>query len=223
MPSMSFGESPQSRIALSAASAWRPICDKLVMRPNSVVSAAPTMAIDFGFMLSAFRRLAFRGPEQGERYLVVDLLESYFELHVELEGLGGLRALDDVRHHPQPLVEFNNRDRVGRREARHRPVMDHVAVEPAPAGRLEHADLARRAMRAERPRREIGLAAGVATLQPQFARARAFPEMHGLGRRLRPRALSLRHGEIPQVDAESRLLPALLYGKRNLHSHRRRR
>src|SRR5438270_13241752 len=50
MPSMSFGPSPASCIAFSAASACRPICDSSGMRPSSVVSAAPTMAIDFGFM-----------------------------------------------------------------------------------------------------------------------------------------------------------------------------
>src|SRR5579863_3592585 len=46
--------------------------------------------------------------------------------------------------------------------------------------------------------------------------------MHGLGRRRWPRALSFRHVAIPQrlfrsVDAESRLLRAPAYGKRNLH------
>ena len=51
MPSMSFGPRPASFIALSAASACSPICDRFGMRPSSVVSAAPTMAIDFGFIV----------------------------------------------------------------------------------------------------------------------------------------------------------------------------
>jgi hypothetical protein len=48
MPSMSAGLSPASAIALSAASAWSWICDMSGMTPSRVVSAAPTMAIDFG-------------------------------------------------------------------------------------------------------------------------------------------------------------------------------
>src|SRR5216683_6533300 len=100
---MSPGLRPQSFIALSAASAWRPICDTLGMRPISVVSAAPTMAIDFGFIASAFRR-----AEEGEGDLVVDFLEGDFERHVELERLRGLRALDDVAHHARALVELDD-------------------------------------------------------------------------------------------------------------------
>src|ERR1700720_3455233 len=138
---MSEGLRPQSFIALSAASAWRPICDRLVMRPISVVSAAPTMAIDFGFIGSAFRR-----AEQGKGDLVVDFLEGDFELHVELQRLGGLRALDDVAHEARAFVEFDDRDRIGRGKAGHRAMMDHIAVKPAPAAGAEDADLARRAM-----------------------------------------------------------------------------
>src|SRR6266571_3393600 len=114
---MSEGVSPQSWSALSAASAWRPICERPGMRPISVVSAAPTMAIDFGFM-----RLSLRRAEEREGDLVVDLLEGDFELHVELQGLGGLRALDDVAHQARALVELDDRDRVRRGKARHRPV-----------------------------------------------------------------------------------------------------
>src|SRR5438477_9182452 len=100
---MSLGPMPQSCIALSAASAWRPICDKPGMRPISVVSAAPTMAIDFGFMASTFRR-----AEEGKADLVVDLLEGHFERHVEDERLGGLRTLDDVGHQARALVELDD-------------------------------------------------------------------------------------------------------------------
>src|SRR5690242_10668133 len=106
MPSMSAGLSPASFIALSAASAWRPICESSGMRPNSVVSAAPTMAIDPGFIGSAFRQSAFRGPEQGKSDLVVHLFEGDLDRHVEHQRLGRLRAIDDVGHHPRPLVEF---------------------------------------------------------------------------------------------------------------------
>src|SRR6266849_8743873 len=148
---MSEGFSPQSFSALSAASAWRPICDRPGMRPISVVSAAPTMAIDFGFTGGSS---AFRRAEQRQRDLVVDLLEGDFELHVEDERLGGLRTICDVGHQARPLVEFDDGDRVGRREARHRPVMDHVAVKAPLAAGAKDLDLARGAMRAERPRWE---------------------------------------------------------------------
>jgi hypothetical protein len=57
----------------------------------------------------------------------------------------------------------------------------------------EHADVARGAGRAEGPRREIHLAAGVAALQAQLARSRAIPEMLRLGCRLRPRPSSFGH------------------------------
>src|SRR4030095_17104575 len=103
MPSMSLGPIPASFIALSAASAWSPICDRFVMRPSSVVSAAPTMAIDFGFIGSAFRR-----AKQRQRDLVVDFLESDLERHVEDERLRGLRGTCDVGHHPRALVELDD-------------------------------------------------------------------------------------------------------------------
>src|ERR1700734_1501048 len=101
MPSMSLGPSPQSFIALSAASAWRPICDNSGMRPISVVSAAPTMAMSLRFpvMVSTLWQFGFRGPEQGQRDLVVELLERDFDRHVEHQRLGGLRTVDDVGHH----------------------------------------------------------------------------------------------------------------------------
>src|SRR5205807_2504056 len=115
------------------------------------------------------------------------------ERHVEDQCLGGLRALDDIAHHARALIELDDGNRVGRGEAGDRPVMDHIAEEPALAACLEHADLARRAIWAERARREIGLLAGIAALQAQFARTRPLPEMHRLWRRLWPRTLSLGH------------------------------
>src|ERR1700730_222420 len=109
MPSMSAGLSPASVIALSAASACSWICDMSEMTPRLVVSAAPTMAIDFGFIASPPRR-----TEEGEGDLVVELLEGDFDRHVELERLGGLRAARDVGHHARPLVELDDGDRIGR-------------------------------------------------------------------------------------------------------------
>src|ERR1700757_5388516 len=105
MPSMSVGLSPASAIALSAASACSWICDISGMTPRLVVSAAPTMAIDFGFIGSPPRR-----AEEGEGDLVVELLEGNLDRHVELQCLWGLRAAGDVGHHARPLVELDNRD-----------------------------------------------------------------------------------------------------------------
>ena len=65
-------------IALSAASACNWICDMSGMTPSCVVSAAPTMAIDFGFIFSPPRR-----AEEGEGDLVVEPLEGNFDRHVE--------------------------------------------------------------------------------------------------------------------------------------------
>src|ERR1041384_8632124 len=159
MPSMALGPMPASFIALSAASACSPICDRFGMRPNSVVSAAPTMAIDFGFICASS---ALRRAKQRQGDLVVHLLEDNFERHVENEGLRRLRALDDIRHQARPLVELDDGNRVGRRGTRYRPVVDHIAVEPPLAAGAKHADLARGTMRAERARREINLPAGIA-------------------------------------------------------------
>src|SRR6516162_2698534 len=188
MPSMSLGLRPASAIVLSAASACNWICDMSGMSPSLVVSAAPTMAIDFGFIASPSSR-----TEEGEGDLVVDLLEGNLDRHVELQRLRGLRAAGDVGHHARPFLELDDGDRVGRREARHRPVVDHIAVKPAPAARGEYADVACGTGGAERPRREIDFAAGVAALQAQFAGARPIPEMLRLGCRLRSRASSFGH------------------------------
>src|SRR6516162_2007646 len=119
MPSMSLGLIPASAIALSAASACNWICDMSGMTPRLVVSAAPTMAIDFGFM-----RLPPRRTKKGEGDLIV-----------ELQGLGGLRAAGDVGHHARPFLELDDRDRIGRREAWHRAVVDHIGIEPTLAAR----------------------------------------------------------------------------------------
>jgi hypothetical protein len=121
------------------------------------------------------------------------LFERDFELHVEFERLRRLRAIDDIAHHARTFVELHHGDGVGRREARHRAVMDDVAVELGPAAGLEHADLARGTGWAERARREIDIGAGVAALQAQFVGLRAIPEMLGFGRRFRSRACWLGH------------------------------
>ena len=58
-PSISEGFKPTSSSALRAASAWSCTWDRLGILPNSVVSAAPTMAMELGFILG-LRRLEFR-------------------------------------------------------------------------------------------------------------------------------------------------------------------
>src|SRR5262244_2959392 len=106
MPSMSAGLSPASAIALRAASACNWICDISGMTPSRVVSAAPTMAIEFGFIGSPRRR-----AEEGQGDLVVELLKGDLDRHVELQGLGVLRTSGDVGHHPRALLELDDGDR----------------------------------------------------------------------------------------------------------------
>src|SRR5215471_11954793 len=139
--------------------------------PSLVVSAAPTMAIDFGFI-----GLPPRRAEKREGDLLVELLERDLDRHVELQRLGCLRAAGDIGHHARSFVELDDGDRIRRREAGYRTVVDHIGVEPALAARRKHADLARGTGGAERPRREIHLTAGIAALQAQFPRPRAVPE-----------------------------------------------
>jgi hypothetical protein len=52
------------------------------MTPSRVVSAAPTMAIDFGFIA-----LTSAPGGRGEGDLVVELLEGDLDRHVELQDL----------------------------------------------------------------------------------------------------------------------------------------
>src|SRR4051812_35640422 len=104
---MSFGPMPASFMALSAASACSPICDRFVMRPSSVVSAAPTIATDFGFISVNLSRSACHGAEQGQRDLVIDLLEPDLDRHIEDERLRRLRGTNDVGHQTRPLIEFD--------------------------------------------------------------------------------------------------------------------
>src|ERR1700760_683137 len=150
---MSESFNPASASAFSAASACSWICETLGMTPSSVVSAAPTTATWFLRIALTLRR-----AEQGNGDLVVELFELDLDPHVELERLRRLRELDDVRHHARALIELDDGNGVGRSKAgRGRPVIDDIAVEFALAARLEHADLARGAFRAERARRKVDI------------------------------------------------------------------
>src|SRR4051794_31113396 len=130
-------------MAFSAASACSWICDTFGITPSSVVSAAPTTATWFLRMRSALRR-----TEQRKGDGVVELFEFHFQFHVEFERLRRLRAIDDVGHHALAFVEFHDGNRIGRRKAGDRTMMNHIAVELCLAAGLEHADLARGAARA---------------------------------------------------------------------------
>src|SRR5271166_4701436 len=120
---MSFGFSPQSAIALSAASACNWICDMSGMTPSFVVSAAPTTATVLCGIGSAFRR-----TEQGQRDGVVLFLEHHFKRHVELQRLGRLRAFGDVGHHARAFRELHHGDRIRWLEAWHLAVVDYIAI-----------------------------------------------------------------------------------------------
>src|SRR3954453_18299976 len=109
---MSDSFRPVSAMAFSAASACNWIWDTFGITPSSVVSAAPTTATWFLRMMLTLRR-----AEQGKGDLVVEFLKGDFELHVQLERLRRLRAIDDVAHHARTLVEFDHGDCIGRGEA----------------------------------------------------------------------------------------------------------
>src|SRR5579859_6390982 len=166
-----------SAMAFNAASACSWICDMFGMTPSSVVSAAPTTATWFLRMCLTPCR-----AEQGQGDRLVELFEFNLEVHVKFERFRRLRTIDDIAHHSRTFFQFDHGDGIRRRETRDRTVMDHVAVKLRLAARLEHADLARGAGRAERSRREIDMGAGVAALQAQFAHSRAVPEMLGFRR-----------------------------------------
>src|SRR5580692_3554392 len=186
---MSDSFSPASASAFSAASACSWICDILGMTPSSVVSAAPTTATWFLRMM-----LPLRWTEQGKGDLVVEFFEFDFDVHIQHERLRRLRAVDDVGHHPRALVELDDGNGVGWREAgRGGAMVDDIAVELALAARLEDRDLARGAGGTERPRWKIDMRACVAALQAQFAGLCAIPEMLGLGCRFGFRAGGLGH------------------------------
>src|SRR5579859_2621842 len=148
--------------------------------------------------------LSLRRTEQGKGDLVVKLLELDLDLHVELERLRRLRAVDDVGHHSRAFVELDDGNGVGRREAGcSGAVVDDIAIELALAARLEDRDLARAAGRAEWPRRKVDLRADVAALQAQFAGLRAVPEMLGLRCRFWFRARQLGHADISSRNSLS--------------------
>src|SRR6476646_10365706 len=121
---MSDNFNPASASAFSAASACSWICETLGMTPSSVVSAAPTTATWFLRIVLSLRR-----AEQGKGDLVVERLELDLDLHIEFERFRRLWAVDDVGHHPRALVELDDGDGIGRREAgRCRAVIDDIAV-----------------------------------------------------------------------------------------------
>src|SRR5262245_4992826 len=126
MPSMSDGFRPASLRALSAASACSWIWDIPGMTPRLVVSAAPTTATDWGFMGGLASGAGGR-LEQGQCDFVRLLLEGDLEGHVKHQGLGRLRATDNVGHHARALGELHHGDGIGGREARCRAMVDDVA------------------------------------------------------------------------------------------------
>ena len=117
---------------------------------------------------------------------VAALLERHLQFHVQDEVLGRVRDAGDVGHHPRALGELDDRDRVRAvvLEAAGRPVVDHVGVQRRPAAGGEPLDVGRAALRADRPRVEVRLAAVAAALQQQLAAGAAVPERLGLRRRL---------------------------------------
>ena len=89
-----------------------------------------------GFGFHGLPRVTCRGRlEEGQGDLVGLLLEGDLEGHVEHQGFGRLRAADDVGHHARALVQLDDGDRIGRREAGRRAMVDDVAEELGLAAR----------------------------------------------------------------------------------------
>src|SRR5271169_1984610 len=93
-PSISFAVSPASARVLRAASACKPITDTSGILPSLVVSAAPTTAMERGFIGASGSGRLEEGKGDG-----AEGLEGHLDGHVQLQSLGGLRATDDVGHH----------------------------------------------------------------------------------------------------------------------------
>jgi hypothetical protein len=123
------------------------------------------------------------GRRQGD---LAEGLEGDLDGHVEHQGLGGLRAADDVGHHPRALFKLDHGDGVWvLADIRARAMVDHIAPEHGLAGSLVALDLARAADRTERPGREIALGTFDTALKAKLAFLAAVPEMLGLRRGLR--------------------------------------
>src|ERR1700730_14673065 len=137
---MSDAFKPPSFKALRAASACSWICDRPGMTPRSVVSAAPTTATECCF--KAYLASFAGRREEGQGNLVALFLEGHLEPHVEHQRIGRLRAADDIGHHARTLVQLDDGNSVGGREAGRRAVMDDITEEFRLAGGLDDRDLA---------------------------------------------------------------------------------
>src|SRR5690606_15182640 len=195
MPSISFGLRPASFIALSAASAWSISCDVFRILPISVVSAAPTTATVFCFIVLPLCRTEFWQAD-----FLACLFEGDFEGHVEGERFRCLRAIDDVCHHARTFFQRDDRNGMRlRAEIGARAMIDDIGIKSGLAACLVDLNLARATGRAKGPGREVAFPARRAALQPQFFLAAAVPEMLCLGRRRGQRAIIFRHFMLPDI------------------------
>src|SRR6516162_220722 len=122
--------------------------------PIFVVSAAPTTATDFLFMVCASR-----GFEERQRDRVALPGETDAQGHVEDERFGRLRAIDDVRHHARTFGKRDDGDRI--RLVAHVgawAVVDDVGIKDGLAARGIAFDGAAAAARTEGARREVAAA-----------------------------------------------------------------
>ena len=99
---------------------------------------------------------------------IAALLERDPQRHVEHEVLRGIGHPGQVGHHPWPLGQLDDGDRVRRLvlESRRWPVVDHVRVQGRLPARGEPLHPRRAACRADRARVEVRLSAVQASLDP---------------------------------------------------------
>ena len=122
-------------------------------------------------LLGVAGRLEERDPH------VVVVLEQHLHLHADVH-VGGV-AVDDVGGEADAVVllDGDDRDHVGRREARHpRVLVDGEAGDHRLARHLRRRPLGRVAVRAHRDRRVAQLAAVGAALEPEHAVFARLPE-----------------------------------------------
>ena len=147
--------------------------------PSLSVSAAPAM--DGRELMRSSRRF-----ELG--HATSPCLSKTTSRSMSRTSASGLRALDDVAHHPRTLLELDHGDRIRRvfLETPRGPGVDQIGVQLArPWQRTTRGS--RGARRADRPRVKEGPPAVGAPLDAQLAGCAAVPERLGLGGRHRDR------------------------------------
>src|SRR5581483_6379806 len=128
------------------------------------------------------------GPALGKRDLVRHVLEHDLQRHPDANRRRVRLDAHQVRRHARALLKLDDGGDVRGREAWGWRAMDDAeGMERGAARRLEPACVAREAKRTDRARVEVGVAARLATHDPQLVLARPLPVILRLGLRNRER------------------------------------